>query len=135
MNFEEVLTSRHADLLVKRIAQASGQAENKIKELGVTFDRSNPKQAILDLIEPLNAVPPADRYKVELLIFGQKCISFWFVLFDAMRAKAPKDIIEGVTEVVAAAAEVVDAAVDLATPDVVEPAKETAAAVKAKSKK
>lgn len=135
MNFEEVLTSRHADMLVKRVAQASGQAENKIKELGVTLDRANPKQTVIDLIEPLNAVPAADRYKVELLIFGQKCISFWFVLFDAMRAKAPKDIIEGVVEVATAAVEVADAAIDLATPDVVEPTKETAAAVKAKSKK
>ncbi len=135
MNFEEVLTSRHADMLVKRVAQASSQAENKITELGVTLDRANPKQTVLDLIEPLNAVPPVDRYKVELLIFGQKCISFWFVLFDALRAKAPKDIVEGVTDVAVAAAEVVDAAIDLATPDVVEPAKETAAAVKAKSKK
>ena len=136
MNIEDVLTKKHADMLISRVAQTSKAGEAKIKELGLELDRENPKDTVLALVETLNAFPPADRYKTELTIFGQHCLGLWFAVFDALRTKAPADIAHVVTE----AAAVVEAVIDLATPDVpvapvAAPAKEAAAAVKAKSKK
>lgn len=142
---ESLLAKKHLDRLVARVGQASQQAEKKIADLGVTLNRDNPRETLLALVEPLNAIPPADRYKTELTIFGDHCLRFWFVVHDALRTKAPADIIEAVQ----AGVDVVEAAIDLVTPD--EPAlepelkavleekpattKETAASVKAKSKK
>ena len=135
---ESILAKKHLDRLVARVGQASHAAEIKIAELGVQLDRDNPKQTLLDLIEPLNAYPPSERYKLELLIFGDHCLRFWYAVHDALRTKAPADIAEAVT----AGAEMIDAAIDLVTPEpelkpvpVRAETKETAASVKAKSKR
>lgn len=134
---ETILAKKHLDRLVARVGQASHAAEIKIAELGVQLNRDNPKETLLALVEPLNAYPPADRYKLELLIFGDHCLRFWYAVHDALRSKAPKDIAEAVT----AGAEMIDAAIDLVTPEPeLKPApisveKETASSVKAKSKK
>lgn len=138
MNIEEILIPKHAQRLLSRIAQASLPAEKKMAELGVTLNRQNPRETLYALVDAMNAVPAQDRYKIELLIIGDHCLRFWFAVFDAIRAKAPKDAVENVIEAVDAAVDVVEAVVDLVTPDEPvkpEPAKETAAAVKAKGKK
>lgn len=152
---------QHFDLLVSRLAQASKQAEVKMSELGVTLDRSNPSETLVNLIEALNAVPQADRYKVELQIFGQHCLRFWYTVHDAMRTKAPKDVVAvpllplkttvepaKVTSELVAPVETVEAketAFSVAEEEPLKPepvktqakpaAKETAASVKAKGKK
>lgn len=137
MNIEEILIPKHAQRLLSRIAQASLPAEKKMAELGVTLNRENPRETLYALVDAMNAVPAQDRYKIELLIIGDHCLRFWFAVFDAIRAKAPKDAVENVIEAVDAAVDVVEAVVDLVTPDepAKEPTKETAAAVKAKGKK
>lgn len=145
---------QHFDLLVSRLAQASKQAEVKMSELGVTLDRSNPSEALVNLIEALNAVPQADRYKIELQIFGQHCLRFWYTVHDAMRTKAPKDVVvepiqpAKVTSELVAPVETVETketAFTVAEEEPLKPepvktqdkpaAKETAASVKAKGKK
>lgn len=145
---------QHFDLLVSRLAQASKQAEVKMSELGVTLDRSNPSETLVNLIEALNSVPQADRYKVELQIFGQHCLRFWYTVHDAMRTKAPKDIVAEpiqpakVTSELVAPVEIVETketAFSVAEEEPLKPepiktqakpaAKETAASVKAKGKK
>lgn len=145
---------QHFDLLVSRLAQASKQAEVKMSELGVTLDRSNPSEALVNLIEALNAVPQADRYKIELQIFGQHCLRFWYTVHDAMRTKAPKDVIAEPIEPAKVTSELVapvetvetkETAFSVAEEEPLKPepvktqvkpeAKETAASVKAKGKK